>query len=87
MPYGKGTYGSQVGRPRTNKMMRQKGGAACSLKVKGVDVCALTKRQQTTLQEHATHHTKKHIQEMVNSMKGGASFSQAHKQAMSKVGK
>lgn len=56
-------------------------------KVKGVDVSSLTKRQQDTMKKHSQHHTKKHMQYMVNSMKRGATFTQAHKRAIKKVGK
>ena len=56
------------------------------MKVKGVDVSKLTKRQQQTLKRHAKHHTKKHMQFMVNSMKRGTTFSKAHKNAQKKVG-
>ena len=47
----------------------------------------LTKRQQATLRRHASHHTKKHMQYMLNSMKRGATFTQAHKRAQKSVGK
>tara|TARA_R100001079_G_scaffold110825_1_gene87667 strand:- start:42 stop:215 length:174 start_codon:yes stop_codon:yes gene_type:complete len=57
------------------------------MKVKGVDVSKLTKRQQGALKKHAKHHTKKHMQFMVNSMKRGSTFSKAHKSAQKKVGK
>ena len=57
------------------------------MKVKGVDVSKLTKRQQSALKKHAKHHTKKHMQFMVNSMKRGSTFSKAHKNAQKKVGK
>tara|TARA_R100000655_G_scaffold71977_1_gene110457 strand:- start:427 stop:600 length:174 start_codon:yes stop_codon:yes gene_type:complete len=57
------------------------------VKVKGVDVSKLTKRQQGALKKHAKHHTKKHMQFMVNSMKRGSTFSKAHKSAQKKVGK
>ena len=57
------------------------------MKVKGVDVSKLTKRQQQAMKKHAKHHTKKHIQMMTNSMKRGNSFSKAHKNAQKKVGK
>tara|TARA_R100000781_G_C4025456_1_gene108676 strand:+ start:143 stop:319 length:177 start_codon:yes stop_codon:yes gene_type:complete len=57
------------------------------VKVKGVDVSKLTKRQQDTLKKHSKHHTKKHIAYMVNSMKRGTSFSKAHVNAQKKVGK
>ena len=56
-------------------------------KIKGVDVSKLTKRQQDTLKKHSVHHTKKHMQFMVNSMKRGTTFTKAHKKAMKKVGK
>tara|TARA_R100001440_G_scaffold7759_3_gene15068 strand:+ start:9645 stop:9896 length:252 start_codon:yes stop_codon:yes gene_type:complete len=83
MPQGKGTYGSQVGRPSK----KQKGGNNCIGKVKGVDVCSLTMRQQKTLEKHSVHHSKKHIAMMVNAMKNGASFGASHKMAQKKVGK
>ena len=57
------------------------------MKIKGVDVKALTKRQQNTLKKHAKHHTVKHIRSMVMAMRGGASFKQSHNVAMRKVGK
>tara|TARA_Y100001937_G_scaffold5233_1_gene6921 strand:+ start:24 stop:197 length:174 start_codon:yes stop_codon:yes gene_type:complete len=57
------------------------------MKVKGVDVSKLTKRQQQTLKRHAKHHTKKHMQYMVNSMKRGSTFTKAHKAAQKKVGR
>tara|TARA_Y100001937_G_C7077918_1_gene311487 strand:+ start:613 stop:789 length:177 start_codon:yes stop_codon:yes gene_type:complete len=57
------------------------------VKIKGVDVSKLTKRQQATMKKHAKHHTKKHIQFMTNSMKRGTSFTKAHKNAQKKVGK
>ena len=57
------------------------------MKVKGVDVTSLNKRQQNTLKRHSVHHTKKHMQFMVNSMKRGTTFTQAHKNAQKKVGK
>jgi hypothetical protein len=57
------------------------------MKVKGVDASKLTKRQQTALKKHSKHHTKKHIQYMVNSMKRGTSFSKSHVNAQKKVGK
>tara|TARA_R100001440_G_scaffold62987_3_gene83169 strand:- start:3465 stop:3695 length:231 start_codon:yes stop_codon:yes gene_type:complete len=68
----------------------KKGGqkkAACIGKVKGVDVCSLTMRQQKTLEKHSVHHTKKHIKMMVDAMKKGASFGASHKMAQKKVGK
>tara|TARA_R100000700_G_C3053959_1_gene71930 strand:+ start:148 stop:405 length:258 start_codon:yes stop_codon:yes gene_type:complete len=55
--------------------------------VKGVSTKGLTSRQATTLKKHSVHHTKKHIQMMVNAMKKGASFGASHKMAQKKVGK
>jgi hypothetical protein len=57
------------------------------MKVKGVDLSKLTKRQQKTMKKHSKHHSKKHIQYMKNSMVRGATFSQAHKRAQKAVGK
>ena len=57
------------------------------MKIKGVDMSSLTKRQQDTMKRHAKHHTKKHIKYMYNSMNRGATFTQAHKRAMKAVGK
>ena len=57
------------------------------VKVKGVDVSSLTKRQQQSMKKHSKHHTKKHIQYMTNSIKRGSTFTKAHKNAQKKVGK
>ena len=57
------------------------------VKIKGVDVSSLTKRQQQSIKKHSKHHTKKHIQYMTNSMKRGSTFTKAHKNAQKKVGK
>ena len=57
------------------------------MKVKGVDLSKLTKRQQETMKKHSKHHSKKHIQYMKNSMLKGATFTQAHKRAQKAVGK
>tara|TARA_B100000963_G_C22122072_1_gene449494 strand:+ start:250 stop:441 length:192 start_codon:yes stop_codon:yes gene_type:complete len=56
------------------------------IKIKGVDVSALTSRQQEAMKKHSVHHTSKHIRAMVREMKKGASFTASHKIAM-KVGK
>tara|TARA_R100001460_G_scaffold81911_1_gene122841 strand:- start:35 stop:208 length:174 start_codon:yes stop_codon:yes gene_type:complete len=57
------------------------------MKIKNIDISGLTKRQQTTMQRHAKHHTKSHIDVMVKAMMKGATFTASHKQAMKKVGK
>jgi len=57
------------------------------MKVKGVDLSKLSKRQQETMKKHSKHHSKKHMQYMKNSMLRGATFTQAHKRAQKAVGK
>tara|TARA_Y100000592_G_scaffold99444_1_gene175537 strand:- start:4308 stop:4481 length:174 start_codon:yes stop_codon:yes gene_type:complete len=57
------------------------------MKVKGVDISSLTKRQQTAMKSHSKHHTAKHIKGMVSAMKRGKTFTESHKAAMKKVGK
>ena len=57
------------------------------MKIKGVDVTKLTKKQQQSMKRHSVHHSKKHIQYMYNSMRRGSSFSKAHVNAQKKVGK
>ena len=46
----------------------------------------LTKKQKETLKAHSVHHTKRHMEYMRNSMKRGATFTQAHKRAQKAVG-
>ena len=48
---------------------------------------ALTDRQKTALKRHAKHHTAKHMTAMRKDMRAGKTFTQAHKNAMKKVGK
>jgi|TARA_B100000902_G_scaffold57801_1_gene64783 hypothetical protein len=59
------------------------------MKIKGIDVSCLSKRQQKTMKEHSKHHTGKHISDMVKKMCGSSkmSFTGSHKSAMSKIGK
>ena len=47
----------------------------------------LTKSQKDKLQKHSVHHTQKHMASMRMMMMRGASFEEAHKNAMKKVGK
>ena len=56
------------------------------MKIKGIDMSGLTKRQQQTMKKHSQHHSKKHMQYMRNSMMRGATFTQAHKRAQKAVG-
>ena len=48
----------------------------------------LTQRQKDTLKRHSRHHTKKHMNLMINLMTRGKgkTFTQAHKEAQKKVG-
>ena len=57
------------------------------MKVKGVDLSALTKRQQTAMKRHGEHHTAKHIRDMLKRMKKGKSFTEAHKASQKAVGR
>tara|TARA_Y100001938_G_C7789367_1_gene281768 strand:+ start:355 stop:546 length:192 start_codon:yes stop_codon:yes gene_type:complete len=57
------------------------------IKVKGVNVGSLNKRQQGALKRHSKHHTVKHIKSMVKAMMKGSTFGQSHKIAMKNVGK
>ena len=57
------------------------------MKVKGVDLSALTKRQQETMKRHGVHHTAKHLRDMLKRMKKGATFTAAHKASTKAVGK
>lgn len=54
---------------------------------KGVDLSPLSSREQKAMIEHSKHHTKNHIQEMVNLISNGATFTEAHKKAMQTVGR
>ena len=90
MPYGKGTYGSKVGRPKKKKMMG--GGMAKKKRMtykkgKTVKKKELTKRQKDTLKKHSVHHTAKHMAMMRRLMREGSTFTAAHKKAMKEVGK
>tara|TARA_R100000654_G_scaffold51748_2_gene77886 strand:+ start:162 stop:743 length:582 start_codon:yes stop_codon:yes gene_type:complete len=81
----KDPYGTlrKIGKKIKKKLKMKNGGVS---KVKGVSTEGLTSRQATTLKKHSVHHTRKHIQSMVNAMKKGASFSASHKMAQKKVG-
>ena len=51
------------------------------MKVKGINVSGLTKRQQGAAKRHAKHHTAATIRKMVAGMKKGKSFTEVHKKA------
>jgi len=54
---------------------------------KGGKIEGLTDRQIETLEKHKKHHTKKHMDMMINLMRDGKTFTEAHNIAMKKVGK
>tara|TARA_Y100000592_G_C5198019_1_gene189240 strand:+ start:59 stop:253 length:195 start_codon:yes stop_codon:yes gene_type:complete len=58
-----------------------------SVKIKGVSLNSLNKRQQNAMKRHSKHHTAKHVKSMVSLMNKGKTFTQSHKIAMKKVGK
>ena len=47
----------------------------------------MTDKDKERLKEHSVHHSKKHMEVMRKLMKQGKSFAQAHKTAMTSVGK
>ena len=47
----------------------------------------LTDKQKERLKKHSVHHSQKHMRSMRMAMMRGATFNQAHKDAMAKVGK
>ena len=57
------------------------------MKVKGVNVTGLNKRQVKAMRRHAKHHTRKHWRSMVTRMKRGRPFTQSNILAMRKVGR
>ena len=54
------------------------------VKVKGVSVNGLTKRQISAMRKHAKHHTRKHLRSMVTAMRKGSTFTASHKKAIKK---
>ena len=55
--------------------------------VNGVDISELSDADKINMRLHATHHTKRHLEEMVKDLKRGRSFEQSHNEAIRKVGK
>jgi len=48
---------------------------------------ALTQRQEEALKRHAPHHTLEHMRHMRRLMMQGKTFTEAHKDALKKIGK
>jgi hypothetical protein len=57
------------------------------MKIKGVDLSGLTKRQISAMRRHSKHHTAKHLKSMVRAMKKGKTFTRSHTIAQRKVGR
>ena len=57
------------------------------MKLKGLSLKGLNKRQKSAMRRHSKHHTKKHIRAMVSAMRKGRTFGQSHKVAQKKVGR
>ena len=57
------------------------------MKIKGISLSGLNKRQESAMKKHSKHHTGKHLKAMVSLMKKGKTFTESHKIAMKRVGK
>ncbi len=57
------------------------------MKIKGISLSGLNKRQESAMKKHSKHHTGKHLKTMVSLMKKGKTFTDSHKIAMKRVGK
>ena len=57
------------------------------MKIKGISLKGLNKRQKSAMRRHKNHHTAKHLKVMVRAMKKGSTFTRSHKIAMKKVGR
>tara|TARA_Y100000004_G_scaffold171098_1_gene206733 strand:+ start:724 stop:900 length:177 start_codon:yes stop_codon:yes gene_type:complete len=55
--------------------------------VNGVDISGLKEEDKISMRLHASHHSKRHLEEMVKDLKRGRSFEQSHNEAIRKVGK
>ena len=55
------------------------------MKIKGVSLSGLNKRQENAMKRHSKHHTGKHLKAMVSLMKKGKTFTESHKIAMKRV--
>ena len=57
------------------------------MKIKGISLSGLNKRQESAMKKHSKHHTGKHLKTMVSLIKKGKTFTDSHKIAMKRVGK
>ena len=52
------------------------------MKIKGISLSGLNKRQESAMKKDSKHHTGKHLKKMVSLMKKGKTFTDSHKIAM-----
>ena len=57
------------------------------MKIKGISLSGLNKRQESAMKKHSKHHTGKHLKTMVSLMRKGKTFTDSHRIAMKRVGK
>ena len=55
--------------------------------LRGVNLKGLTKTQNSQMQTHKVHHTKRHLSKMATEMRRGKTFAQSHSTAQRAVGK
>ena len=55
--------------------------------INGVDLSGLKEKDKVKMRLHASHHSIKHLREMVKDLKSGKSFEQSHNIEIRKVGK
>lgn len=86
-PLSKGGSNGKKNLRVVKRKKNRQDGQKLSVKARKKNKKELTKAQKSRLRKHKAHHTKKHMQMMINMMRDGKSFSKAHKAAMKKVGK
>ena len=82
MPYHYGTKTSKPMKKKKKKMKKKKKQMVLVNSIK-----KFTPRQRKTMNNHARHHSLKHMKEMAKDLKSGKTFAQAHTRAMQKVGR
>ena len=89
MPYhtGKGSHSKGMKKKKKNKKMKRKMRYMFLVRSIKKFTKDLTPRQRKTMNNHARHHSIKHMKEMAKDLKSGKTFAQAHARAMRKVGK
>ena len=82
----------QEGYPKTLDIMEYGGkihvyDAGGRTELKGIDLSDLDKKDIKLLHKHSDHHTKEHVEHMVDKIEEGETFTQSHTSAMKKTGK